>query len=121
VAAAVADYGLVGVYIGLLTLAGASARAAGLLPEQPTTQSARWAAQLASIGLLTMPVTLWLACWEAAPRGATPGKRLLGLHVVAANGGAVSLGRSLAAFGAQGRAAMGAGPYRGVANAGVAR
>ena len=95
VVAAAADYGLVGVYIGLLTLAGASARAASLLPEQLTTQPARWAAQLASIGLLTMPVTLWLAWWEAAPRGATPGKRLLGLHVAAANGGAVSLGRSL--------------------------
>jgi uncharacterized RDD family membrane protein YckC len=67
----------------------------GLLPEQLTTQPARWAAQLASIGLLTMPVTLWLAWWEAAPRGATPGKRLLGLHVAAANGGAVSRGRSL--------------------------
>jgi hypothetical protein len=78
VVAAVADYGLVGVYIGLLSLAGASARAAGLLPEQLTTQPARWAAQLASIGLLTMPVTLWLAWREAAPGGATPGKRLLG-------------------------------------------
>jgi uncharacterized RDD family membrane protein YckC len=95
VAAAAVDYGLVGVYIGLLTLAGASARAAGLLPEQLTTQSARWAAQLASIGLLTVPVTLWLAWWEAAPRGATPGKRLLGLHVVATDGRSVSLRRSL--------------------------
>jgi uncharacterized RDD family membrane protein YckC len=95
VAAAAADYGLVGVYIGVLTLVGVSARAAGLLPEQLTTQPARWAAQLAAIGLLTMPVTFWLAWWESAPRGATPGKRLLGLHVVTANGGAVSLGRSL--------------------------
>ena len=95
VAAAAVDYGLVGAYIGLLTLAGVSARAAGLLPEQLTTQSARRAAQLASIGLLTMLVTLWLAWWEAALRGATPGKRLLGLHVAAANGGAVALGRSL--------------------------
>jgi uncharacterized RDD family membrane protein YckC len=95
VAAAGVDYGLVGVCIGLLTLAGASARAADLLPEQLTTQSARWAAQLAAIGLLTVPVTLWLAWSEAAPRGATPGKRLLGLHVVAANGGSVSLRRSL--------------------------
>jgi uncharacterized RDD family membrane protein YckC len=94
-AAAAVDYGLVGVYIGLLILAGALARAAGLLPDQLTTQPARWAAQLAAIGLLTLPVTLWLAWWEAAPRGATPGKRLLGLQVIAANAGAVSLRRSL--------------------------
>jgi uncharacterized RDD family membrane protein YckC len=95
VAAAAVDYGLVGVYIGLLVLAGVSARAAGLLPDQLTTQPARWAAQLAAIGLLTVPVTLWLAWWEAAPRGATPGKRVLGLQVVAANGDSVALGRSL--------------------------
>ena len=95
VAAAAVDYGLVGVYIGLLTLAGVSARAAGLVPDQLTTQPARWAAQLAAIGLLTMPVTLWLAWWEAAPRGATPGKRLLSLHVTTADGDSVSLGRSL--------------------------
>jgi uncharacterized RDD family membrane protein YckC len=95
VAAAAVDYGLVGVYIGLLTLVGASARATGLLPEQHTPHPARWAAQLVAFGLLTMPVTMWLAWWEAAPRGATPGKRLLGLHVAVANGGAVSLGRSL--------------------------
>jgi uncharacterized RDD family membrane protein YckC len=95
VVAAAVDYGLVGVYIGLLTLAGVSARATGLLPDQLTTQPARWAAQLAAIGLLTLPVTFWLAWWEAAPREATPGKRLLGLHVAAANGELVSLRRSL--------------------------
>ena len=94
-AAAGVDYGLVGVYIGLLSLAGASARAAGLLPDQLTTQPARWAAQLAAIGLLTAPVTLWLAWWEAAPHGATPGKRLLGLQVIVANGDLVSPRRSL--------------------------
>jgi uncharacterized RDD family membrane protein YckC len=95
VAAAAVDYGLVGVYIGLLTLARASARAAGLLPEQPSTQSGRWAAQLVAMGLLTAPVTLWLAGWEAAPRGATPGKRLLRLRVTTADGDFVALGRSL--------------------------
>jgi uncharacterized RDD family membrane protein YckC len=95
VAAAAVDYGLVGVYIGLLVLAGVSARAAGLVPDQLTTQPARWAAQLASIGLLTVPVTFWLAWSEAAPRGATPGKRVLSLQVIAANGDSVALGRSL--------------------------
>jgi uncharacterized RDD family membrane protein YckC len=95
VTAGAVDYGLVGVYVGLLAAAGLSARAAGLLPERLATQPARWAAQLLAIGVLTLPVTLWLAWWEAAPRGATPGKRLLGLRVAAAGGGDVSFGRSL--------------------------
>ncbi|HEY8532456.1 MAG TPA: hypothetical protein VIL44_01075, partial [Micromonospora sp.] len=30
-----------------------------------------------SFALLVAPVTGWLAFWEAAPRGASPGKRLL--------------------------------------------
>jgi uncharacterized RDD family membrane protein YckC len=41
---------------------------------------------LAYLGLLTLPVTLWFAGWEAGPGGATPGKRMLGLRVVTTGG-----------------------------------
>lgn len=45
---------------------------------------------------LVLPVTLWLAWREAAPRSATPGKRGRGLRVVAATTGApVGFGRTL--------------------------
>jgi uncharacterized RDD family membrane protein YckC len=45
--------------------------------------------------VLTVPVTLWFAFWEAGPRGATPGKRLLGLRVSRLDGGELSWPGSL--------------------------
>jgi uncharacterized RDD family membrane protein YckC len=45
--------------------------------------------------LLVAPVTGWLAFWEAAPRGASPGKRLLRLRVRTAAGSAPPLARAL--------------------------
>jgi uncharacterized RDD family membrane protein YckC len=99
VTAFAADYAVVALYLGLLGLAGALGRAAGLLPEQVTTPGGRIVAQLVTIAVLTVPVTLWFAWWEAAPRGATPGKRLLGLRVSRLDGtrppGRDSLLRSL--------------------------
>lgn len=45
---------------------------------------------------LVLPVTLWLAWREAAPRSATPGKRGRGLRVVAAaTGASIGFGRAL--------------------------
>jgi uncharacterized RDD family membrane protein YckC len=81
VAAFGADYAIVAVYLGMLTLAGGLGRAAGLLPGHVTTAGGRIVSQLVTVAVLTVPVTLWFAWWEAAPRGATPGKRLLGLRV----------------------------------------
>jgi uncharacterized RDD family membrane protein YckC len=89
------DYAVVVAYLGVLGLAGVIARAAGLLPEQITTPGGRVAGQLAVLAVLTVPVTLWFAWWEAAPRGATPGKRLLGLGVSRLDGGGLSWPRSL--------------------------
>jgi hypothetical protein len=37
-----------------------------------TTPGGRILAQLVVIAVLTVPVTLWFAWWEAAPRGARP-------------------------------------------------
>ncbi|MGH2815201.1 MAG: RDD family protein [Actinomycetota bacterium] len=84
------DYGIVVAYLAVLTLAGALLRAAGLLPDHITSPGGRILAQLVVIDVLTFPVTLWFAWWEAAPRGATPGKRLLGFRVSRLDGGGVS-------------------------------
>jgi uncharacterized RDD family membrane protein YckC len=81
VTAFAADYVIVALYLGMLALAGALGRAAGLVPSDVTTPAGRIVGQLVTIAILTVPVTLWFAWWEAAPRGATPGKRLLGLRV----------------------------------------
>ena len=89
-AAGAVDYGIVVAYLAVLTLAGALLRAAGLLPDHITTPGGRILAQLVVIAVLTVPVTLWFSWWEAAPRGATPGKRLLGLRVSRLNGDGLS-------------------------------
>jgi uncharacterized RDD family membrane protein YckC len=89
------DYGIIAAYLGVLFLVGVLGRAADLLPSRVTTPSARIIGQLAAIAVLTVPVTLWFAWWEAAPRDATPGKRLLGLRVSRLDGGALSWPRSL--------------------------
>jgi uncharacterized RDD family membrane protein YckC len=94
-AAGAVDYGIVAVYLLVLGLVGALLRAAGLLPDRITTPGGRILAQLIVLAVLTVPVTLWFAWWEAAPRGATPGKRLLGLHVCRLGGGGVSWSGSL--------------------------
>lgn len=89
------DYGIIAVYLVVLFLVGVLGRAADLLPSRVTTPSARIIGQLAAIAVLTVPVTLWVAWREAAPRGATPGKRLLGLRVSCLDDGAPSWPRSL--------------------------
>jgi uncharacterized RDD family membrane protein YckC len=87
IAAGAVDYGIVAAYLAVLTLVGALLRAAGLLPSHITTPGGRILGQLAAFAMLTLPVTVWFAWWEAAPRGATPGKRLLGLRVSRPGGG----------------------------------
>jgi uncharacterized RDD family membrane protein YckC len=94
-AAGAVDYGVVAAYLALLTLAGALLRAAGLLPSHITTPGGRILAQLVVLTVLTLPVTLWFAFWEAAPRAATPGKRLLGLRVSRPDDGGLSWSGSL--------------------------
>ena len=68
------DYAFIAAYLGVLVLLGVLGRAAGLLPSRVTTPSGRIIGQLAAIAVVTVPVTLWFAWWEAAPRGATPGQ-----------------------------------------------
>ena len=95
VAAFAVDYGVILAYLGLLALVGVLGRAVGVLPTEVTTQATRVLAQLAGIAVLTLPVTLWFAGWEAGPGGATPGKQVLGLRVVTTGGERLGWPRSL--------------------------
>jgi uncharacterized RDD family membrane protein YckC len=94
VAAFAVDYGVILVYLGLLVLVGVLGRAVGVLPTEVTTPAGRVVAQLAGFALLTLPVSLWFAGWEAT-QGATPGKRVLGLRVVTTGGQRLGWPRSL--------------------------
>jgi uncharacterized RDD family membrane protein YckC len=89
------DYGIVVAYLGVLSVVGVLGRSSGVLPGRVTTPGGRVVAQLVVFAVLTVPVTLWFAWREAAPRGATPGKRLLGLRVVRLDGGGLPWSGSL--------------------------
>jgi uncharacterized RDD family membrane protein YckC len=95
VAAFAVDYGLIILYLGLLTLVGLLGRAIGAVPTEMAGPTGRLVAQLVVFAVLTVPVTAWLAGWEAAPGGATPGKRLLGLRVLTTAGHRLTWPRSL--------------------------
>jgi uncharacterized RDD family membrane protein YckC len=49
-----------------------------------------------SFAVLVVPATVWAAAWERTRRGATPGKRLLGLRVRTLHGGRLGWGRAMA-------------------------
>lgn len=87
------DYLVVSVYLVLLVLIGlrlsSNAGAADTLFGSPLI------GELVGFAILTVPVTLYFALGEKEPRGATLGKRGLGLRVVSVDGGGLSLGRSL--------------------------
>jgi uncharacterized RDD family membrane protein YckC len=89
------DYGVILPYLGLLTLVGVLGRAVGVVPTDITTPAGRVVAQLVAVAVLTVPVTVWFAGWEATPGGATPGKRLLGLRVRTTTGARLTWPRSL--------------------------
>jgi len=59
------DYGVIVLYLGFLTLAGVLGRAVGAVPADITTPTGRVVAQLVVFAVLTVPVTLWFAGWEA--------------------------------------------------------
>jgi len=68
----------------------------GLLLKDRSVQLSSLAWNLISFVLLIVPVTVWLAAWEATPRAATPGKRLARLRVHANDGRPPRFGRSIA-------------------------
>jgi uncharacterized RDD family membrane protein YckC len=95
VAAFGVDDGVIVLYLGLLTIVGLLGRAVGAVPTEVAGPTGRVVAQLVVFAVLTVPVSAWLAGWEAAPGGATPGKRLLGLRVVTTAGDRLTWPRSL--------------------------
>jgi hypothetical protein len=80
VLATVVDYVTIVPWLALLGAVGTCLRWAGLVRGVPDAWTGRLLAQLAVMLVLTVPVTLWFAWWEAG-RHTTPGKRLLGLRV----------------------------------------
>src|SRR5689334_20748515 len=89
------DYCFIVAYLGLLTLVGVLGRIVVALPTDIATPAGRVVAQLVIFAVLTVPVTVWFAGWEATPGGATPGKRLLGLQVLTTSGDRLPWPRSL--------------------------
>ena len=79
VVAVVVDYGSIVLCLGVLSVLGVFSFAIGAVTTTVATPTGRVLAQLVIFAVLTVPVTVWLAGWEASPGGATPGKRLLGL------------------------------------------
>ena len=88
------DYLVIAVWIAVVVGVGFWLRAAapdlaGSLFGDPLT------AEATGFVALTLPVGLYFALSEAGPRGATLGKRRLGIRVIGDGGSAVSLGRSV--------------------------
>jgi GrpB-like predicted nucleotidyltransferase (UPF0157 family)/uncharacterized RDD family membrane protein YckC len=95
VIAVIVDYGLVILCLGVLTVVGVFSYAIGAVTTTIATPTGRVLAQLMIFAVLTVPVTVWLAGWEATSSGATPGKRLLGLQVLTISGDRLTWPRSL--------------------------
>ena len=89
------DYGSIVLCLGVLSVLGVFAFAIGAVTTTVATPTGRALAQLVIFAVLTVPVTVWLAGWEASPGGATPGKRLLGLRVLTSSGDRLTWPRSL--------------------------
>jgi uncharacterized RDD family membrane protein YckC len=86
-AAFAVDYLVIAAYLGLLAgLALTLRRVTGLAPDPPRTLRDRLIGEALSTSLLTLPVALYFALAESSPRGATLGKRALGLRVVGPGG-----------------------------------
>jgi uncharacterized RDD family membrane protein YckC len=94
-AAGAVDYCIVALYVGLLTLGGSLARSLELSTGRITGPIRRAVAHLIGFSVLTLPVTVALAGTDAGPRGASPGKRLLGLQVATRIGVPLPFVRSL--------------------------
>jgi uncharacterized RDD family membrane protein YckC len=96
IAAFALDQLVVALWIGGISLAAWAGRTVGWLPEAapPAEIGGKIVGHSLSFLVLTLPVLLYFALLEAR-RGATVGKRALGLHVAAAWGGRLTLGRAL--------------------------
>jgi uncharacterized RDD family membrane protein YckC len=89
------DYLVIAAWVLLIVVAGLVFRA--VAPDvSATVFSNPLLGQVIGFVVLTLPVTLYFALSEASAAGATLGKRRLGLRVQTAEGGRLTIGRSLA-------------------------
>jgi uncharacterized RDD family membrane protein YckC len=95
VAAWLLDYLLIAAYLILLTAASFALRASPLRAGFDGALSRPATAEVLGFLLLTLPVVLYFAIYEASPREATLGKRALGLEVVRLDGYRLSIWRAL--------------------------
>jgi hypothetical protein len=86
------DWLVVAAWIGAVALVG---WVAGDALASRFAEASPWGRQLLGFTLLTLPVLLWFAAWEAGARGATPGKLRVGISVRTRDGDRLTLGRSL--------------------------
>jgi uncharacterized RDD family membrane protein YckC len=90
------DYLLIAVYLALLAAASFAAR--WVLQREirlPATRRERTRGHVVSFLSVTLPITLYFARAESLPRGATFGKRALGLRVITMEGDRVPFRRAL--------------------------
>jgi RDD family. len=95
VAAWLLDYLLIAAYLILLTAASFALRASPLRAGFDGALSRPATAEVLGFLLLTLPVVLYFAIYEASPLEATLGKRALGLAVVRLDGCRLSIWRAL--------------------------
>lgn len=96
IAAYLIDYLVIVAYFGLLTLTAFGLRAVGIqFPNAYTTFSEKAVGQLVVILVLTLPVMVYFAWFEASSWQGTVGKHVLNLHVVGTQKERISTRQSL--------------------------
>jgi uncharacterized RDD family membrane protein YckC len=95
IAAWLLDYALIAAYLIVLTAVSLGLRLSPIQAGFDSAMSQPLTAELLGFFLLTLPVVLYFALWEASPRRATLGKRALRLAVVVLNGSRLSMSRAL--------------------------
>jgi uncharacterized RDD family membrane protein YckC len=89
------DYVVIAAYLLILAAASLVVLASSGNAHDQALWADAWSAEIAGFVLLTAPVVLYFAALESSSSGATLGKRVLHLRVVATGGGRLGFGRSL--------------------------
>lgn len=88
-------YACDGLWLWAVLMAVQFALQAGVVGEDVRWRASGVLLELWTLGTISVPAWLLLAVCDASASGATPGKRLLGIRVVARDGGRVPFGRAL--------------------------
>ncbi len=90
------DYGVMVLFVAVLSVAGFAIREQlGLTPSAPTTFKQKLLAQALIVGTVTLPIVIYFTVSESSRWQATIGKRVLRLQVKAYRGGRPPLLRTL--------------------------